>query len=770
MQLLCNFTELSKEDAALAGGKGASLGEMTRAEIPVPSGFVILTQAFEYFLEQIDLNVEIAAILETVDHTKMHTVENASEKIQALILSAKMPTAISEEINKHFSNLGASFVAVRSSATAEDSSVAAWAGQLDTYLNTTSEELLLNVQKCWGSLFTPRAIFYRFEKELHKQKISVAVVVQKMIDSEVSGIAFSVHPVTQDYNQLIIEAGLGLGEAIVSGQVTPDSYVVQKSNLEILDKNIAEQIRFLQKKEKGGNDWVAVPYSKRKIQKLSDKDVIELSNLVIQIEKHYGFPCDVEWAYEKGKFYITQSRPITTLTKSNVKQNNSKINLEDRKWVVYGASGWPAYITPFAVAPAQNFFEKYRISNEGIALWQGKNFDWLYDEKQLIDISKKVLPKLKRQKWDYYKKWKKSAKMFDAFHYKLMGVDLKKLNEQQFVKLLKQYYKAFLDQYSISNIIEPLSFYLQGHLGRLLEVEGIDPDKAKQLIGQFGTSREPNYLKLCVQEYRKSPRKIKSILKKYHYINNDYTGTRPFIEADLKDLVKKNGNHDAKEVKAKVSPRVKTLLQILQLTATIQDVRKAESLMWVSGAEKILHELSFRTGVAFEELLYASWNELMENKIDTLELKKRIPDVVFHWHSKGETIYVNKEAEAIKEEYKKVIVGTTDNLKELKGVPASSGIAKGKAVVVFNVSQFAKVKEGDILITVMTRPEYLPVMHLAAAFVTDEGGITSHAAIVAREMKKPCVIGTKIGSKVIKDGDLLEVDANTGVVKIIERV
>jgi pyruvate,water dikinase len=222
------FQYLGKNDAATAGGKGASLGEMTQAGIPVPPGFVILADAFEQFLKETDLNVEIDSILHSVNHQEMHTVEHASERIQKLILEAKMPEDIAGEITQEFHKLGAEFVAVRSSATAEDSSSAAWAGQLDSFLNTTEETLLQNVQKCWASIFTPRAIFYRFEKGLHDQKISVSVVIQKMVASEKSGIAFSVHPVTEDRNQLIIEAGFGLGEAIVSGQITPDSYVVEK--------------------------------------------------------------------------------------------------------------------------------------------------------------------------------------------------------------------------------------------------------------------------------------------------------------------------------------------------------------------------------------------------------------------------------------------------------------------------------------------------------------------------------------------------------------
>ena len=308
------FEQISKYDIAMAGGKGASLGEMTQAGIPVPPGFVILASAFEKFLEETDLGVEVDSILHSVNHKKIHTVENASEKIKALILEAKMPSNIGAEIKKAFKKLNTKFVAVRSSATAEDSKTAAWAGQLETYLNTTERNLLENVKKCWASLFTPRAIFYRFEKNLHKQKISVAVVVQKMIQSEVSGVAFSVHPVTQDRNQLIIEAVWGLGEALVGGQITPDSYVIEKHPWRILDKNINPQSKAIIQGRGASDIWKEIPKLQGNKQKLSDKEIIELAKLILKIENHFGFPVDVEWVREKGKFYIVQSRPITTLT------------------------------------------------------------------------------------------------------------------------------------------------------------------------------------------------------------------------------------------------------------------------------------------------------------------------------------------------------------------------------------------------------------------------------------------------------------------------
>ncbi|MFA6463501.1 MAG: PEP/pyruvate-binding domain-containing protein [Candidatus Paceibacterota bacterium] len=307
------FKDLNKNDAEIAGGKGASLGEMTKANIPVPPGFVVLSDAFEFFIRETDLISEIEASLAKVNHKEMESIENASETIQELIHKAKMPEVLEKEITDSFKKLDTEFVAVRSSATAEDGAENAWAGQLDSFLNTKEENILENVQKCFASLFTPRAIFYRFEKGLHNTHISVAVVIQKMVNSEKSGIAFSVHPVTEDRNQMIIEASWGLGEAIVSGQITPDSYVVEKEPRNILDVNIAEKDRGLFRLAFGGNEWKDLPSKKANEQCLSGKEILEFSELILKIENHYGFPCDIEWAFEDGEFYITQSRPITTL-------------------------------------------------------------------------------------------------------------------------------------------------------------------------------------------------------------------------------------------------------------------------------------------------------------------------------------------------------------------------------------------------------------------------------------------------------------------------
>lgn len=307
-----DFKQIRSKDVALVGGKGASLGEMTNIDIPVPSGFVVLASAFDRFIDEANIHDDIYNILNKVNRKDIGAVELASDKIRSLIKQAKFPEDISSEIILEFIKLKSKLVAVRSSATAEDSSAASWAGELESYLNTTKVDLLDNVKKCWSSLFTPRAIFYRFEKKLYKTKISVAVVVQTMVQSEVSGICFTVHPVTKDAHQVVIEAGYGLGEAIVSGSITPDNYIVQKDKWVIFDKNISEQ-KFATIKGKSGNVNKNIALVKQNKQKLPDNQIILLAKLSQKLHDHYRLPQDIEWAFTKRKLYIVQSRPITTL-------------------------------------------------------------------------------------------------------------------------------------------------------------------------------------------------------------------------------------------------------------------------------------------------------------------------------------------------------------------------------------------------------------------------------------------------------------------------
>jgi len=316
-EFVAPFKELHRESVAKAGGKGAQLGEMLNAGLPVPDGFVVLAASFDYFTNQAKVegkSIDEIAYQEInkIDSGDVKAVNALSEKIRKMIMRAEIPDGIGKAIHHHFKGLKAEYVAVRSSATAEDAATASWAGELETYTHITGKGLLEAVKKCWASLYTPRAIVYRIEQKLRHEEVSVAVVVQKMVESEVSGVAFTVHPVSKDEKKMVIEAGLGLGESVVSGKITPDNYLVDKEEMFIEDISIAKQMSLL-KRVKGKTTEVKIPAKEQEKQKLSGQQIMELAEICKKIEAHYQSPQDIEWALEKGKFYIVQSRPITTL-------------------------------------------------------------------------------------------------------------------------------------------------------------------------------------------------------------------------------------------------------------------------------------------------------------------------------------------------------------------------------------------------------------------------------------------------------------------------
>lgn len=271
------FNEISKKDVNLVGGKGASLGEMANVGIPVPSGFVITAKTHQQFVNN------------------------------------PLPSDVIKEIFTAFDKLDARRVAVRSSAIAEDSSQASWAGQLETYLNVSREELINKIRECWNSIKSERALAYAGGQNLSEDELFVAVVVQMMIESKASGVMFSVNPISEDTDEIMIEAGYGLGELLVQGLITPDNFIANKKSLEIKSKDIQSQETMLIFKD-GKNQEIAVPEDWKSEQAISDEIVMRLAELATRIEDHYQKPQDIEWAIDnQDKIWILQSRPITTL-------------------------------------------------------------------------------------------------------------------------------------------------------------------------------------------------------------------------------------------------------------------------------------------------------------------------------------------------------------------------------------------------------------------------------------------------------------------------
>lgn len=311
------FSEVDKEDIPVVGGKGANLGEMTRAGFPVPNGFIVTAQAYFKFIKDNNLTTKINHLLGTINYDRSDSFQQVSEHIKKLILHEPMSDDLVQEIFKAYTHLSGplsdALVAVRSSATAEDLPTASFAGQQETFLNVEGDSnLVLKIKEAWASLFDARAIFYRHEQKFDHFRVGIAIVVQQMVESEKSGIMFTLDPVTNDKTKIVIEAIYGLGEMIVQGAVTPDHYEINKSDLTIIQRQTKLQKSKLVK-IKGENKEVKVTEKEGKKQKISDNIILDLAALGKKLERHYYFPQDIEWAVVGKTCYIVQTRPITTL-------------------------------------------------------------------------------------------------------------------------------------------------------------------------------------------------------------------------------------------------------------------------------------------------------------------------------------------------------------------------------------------------------------------------------------------------------------------------
>jgi pyruvate,water dikinase len=322
------FKDIDKHDTPMVGGKGANLGEMTKAGFPVPNGFAVTIEAYDAFLAENEIAKKIYDILATTDVNDPTQLGSASSRIQKLVINSKIPDEVSKEIISGYKKLSGTFkkalVAVRSSATAEDAGTTSFAGQQASFLNIQGEaNLLISVKECWASLFTARSIYYRVENKIKHESVKISVIVMKMVQSEVSGVMFSMDPTTNDKDRIIIESVWGLGEMIVQGSVIPDKYVVQKGTFDILSKEVSDQsIQLI--KVNGETKEVEVPKNIRDRQKITDEEVVKLAKISAKLQEHYYFPQDTEWAKEKNELYIVQTRPVTTIAETTKVEKSDK--------------------------------------------------------------------------------------------------------------------------------------------------------------------------------------------------------------------------------------------------------------------------------------------------------------------------------------------------------------------------------------------------------------------------------------------------------------
>ena len=360
-QFLLWFEQLERKDVDIVGGKSSSLGEMTaKTDVPVPYGFATTAYAYRYFIKESGLEEKMRSILsELTDVENSALLRDVSARLRDAIMAEKMPQDLQDAIGAAYVELGKRvgeenpYVAVRSSATAEDLPDASFAGQQDTYLNVQgAETIIAKVKECYASCFTDRAVYYREKQGFDHIEVALSAVVQMMVFSKTSGVMFTVTVATGDDNNILIEAAFGLGEYVVQGTVTPDNYTISKHDHKIIDRCVNEQDIMLVRKKGGDCEEVQVPEELRKVQTLTDEQILELADYAKKIEKHYGCYMDMEWGVDErtNKIWILQARPETVWSRRNKEggakvQESKSMTTTDHKVIVKGLPASPGKVS-----------------------------------------------------------------------------------------------------------------------------------------------------------------------------------------------------------------------------------------------------------------------------------------------------------------------------------------------------------------------------------------------------------------------------------------
>ena len=779
--MLKTFKQITKKDQYLAGGKAYSLGRMIK-HFPIPNGFVILSDTFDKFIQENKLKGKIKKIISGKDD-----YFSKSERIKELIMAAPLNKTDIRNIMRHFMRLRCSFVAVRSSATCEDSIDKAWAGQLDTFLNVNNNDLLEKIKLCWASLFSERTLAYSGDI---LNKASIAVVVQEMIPANVAGVAFSVNPLTQNINEILVNAVYGLGEAIVSGEVTPDQYQIHKTG-RILNQTYEIQTRGLyQKKDK--LIWCKIPNNKQNKAKLTSKMILKLAVLVAQIEKFYKFPIDVEFAVKNQNIYILQARPITTLSNTAKDYRVPKV-WERHSIPLFTQDGFEGlmgqtkliekyfkypFIADFDVAA---YAEQYLCYSQKFTLESRDAYYWAYKQRDFSAFFK--IGKICRRNFHFYQKSfahyvqkvpspneleNMLNHICNRMHFEMVFVDML----MDLSDIVSADLQNLLLRKKIPNITENMLVLSANEDLTRIERE----NKSMQSILNIARETE-NW-----QADKKINRLIEEHLAKFSGITVRAMYGQFMSKDDVIRRLKEN----------LISGKdffTKNIINDKQIVRSI--FRNYHFNAFEREFIAFVKEANFLRTHILDMYHWLGQNFMMIfDKIGQpygykgFDFRNMTPDEIISWyHGKG-SFKLRQDGEWLWYRFgdERKVVDTPKNIQkvleqfilpdkitdvsvcQVKGATAYCGKVRGPACILKDIHEVKKVRNGDVIICPMTWPSVIIALEKAAAFVTDEGGILCHAAILARELKKTCITGTKNATVLFHDGDMVEVDGQTGIV------
>lgn len=803
------FTQISKDDIAIAGGKGANLGEMTKAGIPVPPGVVLTAAAYDQYIESngIETGKDIPA-----------------KQIRESIINGKLTSQIKKEIISYYKRIGEeSRVAVRSSATAEDLDDASFAGQQETYLNVVGlENLLESIKRCYASLWGDRAVSYRRTHGYGGANVSLAVVIQQMIESDTSGVMFTRNP-ADGQDEVLVNASYGLGEAVVSGMVSPDEYVCSSSG-ELKEKRIGSkevQIVYWE----SGTCETEVPRNLRSSQTLDEAQIRQLVLLGKRIESHYGHPMDIEWAIKNNEIYILQARSITTIGQSKTFTEKDFADLPGikpakgrlRENILFNLEKVP---NPYY--PLDHGFGDYVGKQKQILL---HDFGIDMDEMCPVDgngitsfslggfrLNRNIfkLPKTIHQMKDFQTNSRLAAQKLECGKRQLenerqtehstildVGLALERMHKLVGDTAYARFRYAIFPQVLMNNglkktmakadrNLDPFDLmnglsYVTADLNRDMDeiakyiISKDDEELSKDVISmsyyglvekysdikemfedfmlKYGNKLDFNCYCFMSKSWNEDPERFLGTLRTMLRSADSRVLTTEESDSEFKSLMNRIaygiGDRKYKRFKAKV-----------EAVRTFHQVREASQYLWESTftyCRELLTEASALLDVRYEDLLYLFDDEFFEvcrrgyldqSDIELIEGRKsKRPLAEAYWrYSIAKMLDTGKE--------------------EVCGVAGSPGKATGKVCVVDGPSEFWKLQQGEILVCKYTDPEWTPLFTLAAGVVVDTGGTLSHAAIVAREYGIPAIMATGNATSVLKDGEMVFVDGDKGTVSL----